>query len=189
MKKNIKKNLDRFKEKQISFENFNMFKRLSSQQSLLVPKVILNTNDSNNRNKILSRGHSAKNSITNNTNDSDEFNTNKKSYRKSNKKKSIVSFVIDLDKTNSSRQNSPLNNNKVILPIIRKKVIFSPKGRDSYNDAKKLDYKIMYSNRKENTGDEYYKQIETYQTSKNYVRKRNKSEVNYIKFEDGVLIN
>lgn len=167
MKKSIKKNLDRFKEKQICKENFDMFKRLSNQQSSFLPKIFNTSENIKNNQKIVRRKDSSISKNINSTNESDKQNeyTNSKNKRLRKKSYTNEEEFDQFDQTDNTDKND------LILPNIYVREILA-------NGKKNQD--------KNNKKDNYDRNHRL--SPKNMKKKKNNSEVDYIKFDDGMII-
>jgi len=161
MKKSIKKNLDKFKEKQICKENFDMFKRLSNQQSSFLPKIF-NTSENvkNNNHKIIKRRDSSKSKNVNSTVES--YSKNKRLRKKSYTNEEEIYHYDQTVNTDKS---------DLILPNIylRELIANGKKNQDKNNKKDIFERNHRLS-------------------PKNMKKVKNSSEVDYIKFDDGMII-
>ena len=129
MKRVIKKNLDKFKEKQIGVENFNMFKRLSNQQSSLSPKIIKINSEAEGDTKSKKHLNEQKTSSISNiisilNEDIEGYNDKKFSDVQENKKKNLKKKILNnrdphliLPHINSHSKASAANENCKIINV------------------------------------------------------------------------
>lgn len=183
MKKVIKKNLDKFKEKQIWIENFNMFKRLSNKQSSLIPNII-NKNynaesDTNSKNHSLKRRKSS--SISNRIS---FVNENNEKYKENNN-----DYEGAGEKRNLKNDSEKLKMEEVILPNLKLNSK-SPSGDKDFNklsinnNYNNLEMSLDYKNLKEKISKVLDSKHSRFDIQAK--RDRNKSELKYIKFQQEV---
>ena len=168
MKKSIKKNLDQFKAKQIGYENFSLFKRLSNKQSTLIPNIFEKIMDAQNdikpnKQSIKRRRNSSISNSTineNSENDQDKKTENKVIKRKNSKKKAykIAQKGSDFDKE-IIKFNQINKNEKIILPEIKpiKAVVDENYKRFELNNNQRLEIQIVYKNLRDKISNEIVK--------------------------------
>lgn len=191
MKKAIKKNLDKFKEKQIGVENFKIFKRLSNKQSTLIPngyvKAIDVKTDSADKKQIIKR---RKSSIISNyinkgiTEDDKNYkkenlkikrrNSNKKFTKFDNNEFDFVQEIIN--------QNQKLKD-EFILPEIKPLNPYKDKNERKYdlNENQNLEIQLVYSNLKDKIREELNHK---HGNLRNNLKLKNNPKSNHINFEE-----